>query len=101
MDYSQPSFLYQQYLRQYREHMFSEILSILILLYGSHIQEGDKTIKDYLHYTAVEIERELAARTILTEGKIYWKRKRREEKEIKDNKEAIKSLMKIANNLTQ
>jgi hypothetical protein len=94
--YSRKNFLYQSFTRQYREVLFTEVLSILILLYGQHLQEGTKSIKDYGDITAAEINREILVRTLMVESKIRGRKQRREDKRKKGEQDTLNTLLKMA-----
>lgn len=68
------------------DHIATEYLSMLAILYGDQIEMGTKRVSDYGDMTMLEAENELRVRTLMLRGQRM--RKKRELKEEHDAAEA-------------
>lgn len=78
--------------RKHREYLFKETLSLLILLYAVHLDQGTKRISDYADMTAREFNRELVVRTMMTEGQIRSRVEGKKQKTLEHEKNLLEAL---------
>lgn len=78
--------------REHRTYLFKETLSLLILLYAHHIEQGTKRISDFSRMTPQEFNRELMIRALITEGQIRSRKESKKKKIIEEETKLLEAL---------